>query len=369
MTVGNPPEQPPATDSAAGSSQNKHAKPRPNHSDRGGQSNVIPTIEEDSPKKSQSDDGVGREPSDTQSARGRQKISRSHEPKNGSSGDSKQGSTDHKKTADEKAHQGHKNKHGSKEPSPVLQDKFETSSWNGHGTHSHIPSKDTWTGDNKNPFSGSNGDGGSGGRAENTGWVNAAVDWDQGGFAEWNAGDKIDWNQMTSTGWDGENDATSERNGGAASANNVYDGTNDGSGGNGKGNQKGKGKANDSDDKNDKRSQHDSPRDSAASKRSLPGGWVSPPVSLHSFPLGSTRPSPDNVGGHYIGSNHGSTGKAPSVTDNNGGNSGQGDTNTQGGGPSWHDPAAAQTSGGVFDNEQNGSAQGSEKKERNQSYW
>ncbi|KAI1375903.1 hypothetical protein F4677DRAFT_105014 [Hypoxylon crocopeplum] len=403
VTVGKPPEQSPVPDFAAGSNQKKWEKPmrqhdvaslspaksaksansptksKPKSTDKGGQSNVIPTIEVTGPKKGQSNGRSRSKPWDIQGAHGSRKSSGSQDgSKNGGRGGNKKTSPNRedksgmhlsldemmaKDSAETKARQDRwSSKSASKEPSPVPQD---TNSPNGNGdwggsnnAYNNKATGNGWGGSN-NGYNkatvddwGGNNDAhnnkatGNDWGVNNNGYNNATVD-DWGGnnnannAGDWGGGDadNADWSKAPSgrAFWDGGNSNGSKQDGsngasgwrgGNTSTNNVFNDNNGSYGGHVS--NRGNG-----DKKPNKASQSDSP----SSQHSIPGAWISSPKSEASVQLKAPHSSPDNVGG-WGGSDHGSAR-----------NDGSGDKKAPRNGrpPVWQDYGAAQSSGGVFD--------------------
>ncbi|OTA91809.1 hypothetical protein M434DRAFT_388184 [Hypoxylon sp. CO27-5] len=296
------------------------------NSDRGGQSNVIPSIEV---PKGQKEQEAKRMPRDTQSAHGSRRASGSiHGSQDGGNNGSHKGSDNPSAVGSSLQEAMAKDKAsakarlarwgvggGSKESSPAFQS-YLNDDGNNNNDQPEFGGGQTET--QATGFGGNNGGWGGGRDAPN----------------RFHPGDGNNSSRGTPE-WSGVN-----------STNNVYGGRANNNG-NDNGNKKSK-----------NGSRHGSLRRDSLSRPSPPGGWVSvpgSPTSTHSRPR---HTSPGNVGGNWAGSKKGKSPSPPAnaqeninpweAQHNQDQNQGGGNTST------WQDSGVAQSSGGIFDREDAG---------------
>ncbi|KAI1484308.1 hypothetical protein F4774DRAFT_16580 [Daldinia eschscholtzii] len=370
MTVGKPPEESQEANFTPNSNRKnneawpeqhstptKHTKPaEPNsRSDRGGKSNVIPSIEVVDIEKPQGGRRTRNKPWGTQGAHGSQNASESKEEgkTNSKDADRAEISENNASFDDMVARAEALFKTTSERFSPVPPNEGDQA---GDGTF----------GDNNNgDWGGGNGWGdGNDAAARDNSWGEKDAQETTTGVAD------------PSKPTEGNsNDNSSDPAGGNASIDNVVHGDQSSNNNNGKNDgDNGSGSTNDSNNGGNK----DSKRSKAGSKRGtptkgLPGCWVSNPPSENED---AKPPSgPDNVGPHTSGDGNGKKGKgkgkqkgkgkpdnnqASGSSSGNGNGSGTGNDNGNGndndgwGGvnTTWGDQDVAQSSGGVFDNDE-----------------
>ncbi|KAI1144163.1 hypothetical protein F5Y05DRAFT_19277 [Hypoxylon sp. FL0543] len=302
VTVGAPPENAGVSPFAADFNQQQYeefvkqystsptapAKPthtKPKNSDRGGRSNVVPTVEDPGPEEERSRQASGSKRQESQNG------SNGGNDKDTPSGDktstvrSSIQETIEKDTAKAKARAHRDGARFSKEPPATS------------ASPAFVP------------FNGST----HGSPSANNQWSNNAYSNYRRGYTGTNNANVFESGSGGNTGF-----------GGGESANN------------GNGNHS---------EKSHNGSRAGSRRDSI-SRMTPPGAWVPTPASPESTRSKPHRNSPDNVGGNWNGSNKG---KSPSPPVNGQGNANQ----YQNGGTSWQDFGAAQSSGGVFEENNN----------------